>query len=60
MFSILFNMEVFCVYSLESPHRGDVNGYTQYTNYPKSATKDIFQGTQERVRNSPRKRVISV
>ena len=22
---------VFCVYSLESPHRGDSNEYTQYT-----------------------------
>ena len=31
MFSIFFNMKVFCVFSLESPHRGDSNEYTQYT-----------------------------
>ena len=47
IFSIFFNMKVCCVFSLESPHRGDSNGYTQYTifnikkkitlNYPKSA-----------------------
>ena len=61
--SIFFNMKVCCVFSLESPHRGDSNEYTQYTifniyikkkiilNYPKSATMGFFQGTQERVRN---------
>ena len=47
IFSILFNMKVCCVFSLESPHRGNSNEYTQYTifniktkitqNYPKSA-----------------------
>ena len=26
-----FNMKVCCVFSLESPHRGDSNEYTQYT-----------------------------
>ena len=26
-----FNKMVCCVFSLESPHRGDSNGYTQYT-----------------------------
>ena len=31
IFSIFFNMEVCCVFSLESPHRGDSNEYTQYT-----------------------------
>ena len=25
------NMKVCCVFSLESPHRGDSNGYTQHT-----------------------------
>ena len=25
--SIFFNMKVYCVFSLESPHRGDSNGY---------------------------------
>ena len=29
--SIFFNMNVLCVFSLESPHRGDSNGYTQHT-----------------------------
>ena len=28
-----FNMKVCCVFSLESPHRGDSNEYTQYTNF---------------------------
>ena len=31
IFSIFFNMKVCCVFSLESPHRGDSNEYTQYT-----------------------------
>ena len=29
--SIFFNMKVHCVFSLESPQRGDSNEYTQYT-----------------------------
>ena len=44
-----FNIKVCCVFSLESPHQGDSNEYTQYTifnvkkrkitlNYFKSAT----------------------
>ena len=47
-----FNMYVCCVFSLESPHRGDSNEYTQYTffnikkkitlNYPKSAAIGFF------------------
>ena len=51
IFSILFNVKVCCVFSLESPHRGDSNEYTQYTifnikkkitlNYPKSAAMDF-------------------
>ena len=63
-------MKVCCVYSLESPHRGDSNECTQHTvysikkkitlNYPKSAVKEFFLGTQERVRNSRGKRAISV
>ena len=32
IFSIFFNMKVYCVFSLESPQRGDSNEYTQYTN----------------------------
>ena len=31
IFLIFFNMKVCCVSSLESPHRGDSNEYTQYT-----------------------------
>ena len=63
-------MKVYCVYSLESPHRGDSNEYTQYTifnikkkitvNYSKSAAMGFFQGTQRRVRNSRGNRAISV
>ena len=48
IFSIFFHMKVYCMFSLESPHRGDCNQYTQYTffnitkmkitlNYTKSA-----------------------
>ena len=64
-------MKVCYVFSLESPHRGDSNEYKQYTifnikkkntlDYPKSAGKGfVFQGTQERVRNSRSERAISV
>ena len=45
-------MKVYCEVSLESPHRGDSNEYTQYTinnnnkkntlNYPKSAAMIFF------------------
>ena len=65
-----FNMKVYCVYSLKSPHRGDSNKNKQYTifnmikkntlNYLKSAAMGFFQGTQEQVRNSHGKRAISV
>ena len=58
------------MHSLESPHGGDSDEYTQYTifnmktkitlNYPKPAAMRFFQGTQERVRNSRGKRAISV
>ena len=44
-------MKVYCAFSLESPHRGDLNEYTQYTifnikkkitqNYPKSAAMGL-------------------
>ena len=47
-----FNMKVCCVFTLESPHRGDSNEYKQYTifnmnkkntlNYPKSAAMGFF------------------
>ena len=65
-------MKVYCVFSLESPHWGDSNEYTQYTvfnikkkitlnyMYPKAAAKGFFLGTQKRVRNSRGKRATSV
>ena len=31
IYSIFLDMKVCCVFSLESPHRGDSNEYTQYT-----------------------------
>ena len=31
IFLILFNVRVCCLFSLESPHQGDSNEYTQYT-----------------------------
>ena len=62
------------MFSLESPHRGDSNEHTKYTifnikkkitlNYPKSAAMGFwvwdFHGTQDRVRDNPGKRAISV
>ena len=64
-------MTVYCVFSLEPPHRGDSNENTKYTifnikkeNHPKLSQictyLNFFQGTQERVRNSRGKRAISV
>ena len=55
--SIFFNMEICCVFSLESHHRGDSNEYTQHTifnilrkstlNYPKSAVMGFFPGSKQ-------------
>ena len=55
-------MKVYCLFSLESPHRGDSSEYTQYTifnikkkitlSYCKSVAMGFFPGTQERVRLS--------
>ena len=52
IFFIFFDMKVCCVFSLESPHRGDSNENTQYTifnmnkkntkNYPESAAMGFF------------------
>ena len=71
IFLIFFNMKVYCVFSLESPHRGDSNKNTQHTIFNRKKKKspqiipnlqlwNFFQGTQKRVRNSPGKRAISV
>ena len=58
------------MFSLESPHRGDSNEYTQYTifnikkkialNFPISAAMGFLQGNQKRARNSHGKRAIIV
>ena len=58
------------MFSLETPHRGDSNEYTQNTifniskevtlKYHKSAAMGFLQGTKERVRNSRGKRASSV
>ena len=52
IFSIFFKIKVYCVFSLESPHWGDSNEYTQYIifnikkkitqNYSKSAAMRFF------------------
>ena len=70
IFLIFFNMKVYCVFSLESPRRGDSNENTQHTifnrkkkiflNYPKSAAMDFFTRDSKRVRNSPGERAIRV
>ena len=54
---IFSNMMVFCIFSLESPHRDDSNEYTQYTifnmktkitlSYLKSAAMGFFLGSQK-------------
>ena len=54
IFSMFFNMKVVCVIPLESPYRGDSNGYTQYIifnikrkialYFPKSAAMGFFPG----------------
>ena len=67
-------VKVCCVFSLESPHRGDSNENKQYTifnikkeinlNYSKSAAMGFFlresRTSSKRVRNSRGKRAISV
>ena len=70
IFLILFNMRVCCVFSIESPHRGNSNENTQYTVFnitqkslliiPSLQPRDFLQETQEQVRNSRGKLVISV
>ena len=71
---MFFNVKVYCVYSmfsLELPHRGDSNKYTQYTifnikkenhaKFSQSCSYEIlFKRTQERARNSRGERAISV
>ena len=33
IFSIFLNVKLYCVFSLESPHRGNSNEYKHYTIY---------------------------
>ena len=37
---VFCNMKVYCVFSLETPHRGDSNKDTQYTFFKKKKKKD--------------------
>ena len=70
IFLIFFNVKVCCVFSLESPHRGDSNEYTQHTifnnikeitlNYCKSAAIGFFPRDSRTIRNSHGKQAISV
>ena len=63
IFPIFFNMKVYCVFSLESPHRRDYNEYTQYTifnmnkkntlYYPKSAAMGFFLRVETAMINDP-------
>ena len=63
VFSIFFNMKVYCLFSLEMPHRGDSNEYTQYTtsqykkqiilNYPKSAAMEFVPRDPRTSSNQP-------
>ena len=56
-------MMVYCLFSLESPHRGDSNEYTQYTiftmkkknnlNYPKSPAMGLKNEFETAVVNEP-------
>ena len=50
MFSIFFDIKICCVFSLESPHRGDSNAYTQYTifNIKKKTTLSAAMGLFQR------------
>ena len=59
IFLIFFNMKVYCVFSVESPHRGDSNENTQHTIFnrkskppqiiPNLQLWNFFQRTQKRV-----------
>ena len=66
IFSIFFNIKVCCVFSLESPRRVHEIHHFQYQKenhhgeYQICSYGVLFQGTQERVRNSRGKRAISV
>ena len=54
VFSIFFNIKVCCVFSLESPHRGDSNEYTQYTISQYKKEHHLQSATTEFVPRDPR------
>ena len=72
-FFIYLNMKVCCVFSLESPQRGDSNEYTQHTiinikrkspeiipnTIMSGAMGFVMLGTQERGRNNRSERAMS-
>ena len=45
-FSIFFNIKVCCVFSLESPYRGDSNEYTQYILFNIKKSPEIIPNLQ--------------
>ena len=47
MFSIFFNMKVYCVFLLESHHRGDSNEYTKFTIFNIKKKKKIILNYSE-------------
>ena len=49
IFSIFFNMTICCMFSLESPRRGDSNEYTQHTHSVYSIFKILRKNS--RIRN---------
>ena len=53
MVSIFFNMKAFCVFLLESPHRGDFDEYTQYTiiNIKRKSPKPAAIGFSQGLKN---------
>ena len=56
-FSIFFNLKVGCVFSLESPHRGDSNEYIQHTifNIKKNHKEYIYiKKIKEKTLNYPK------
>ena len=63
-------MKVYCVFSLESPHQGDSNEYTQYTifnmskkntlDYPRSAAMGLVIRDSRTSSDSRGKQAISV
>ena len=47
-------MKVCCVFSVESPHRGDSNEYTQYTTFEITTQYTTFEITKEITLNYPK------